>query len=417
MGNNYTLKDELTNCIKFFLDYTNFIINSPGYGLTLDNSRDDECCSIASSGFMLSALVIAINNNIIGYEEGKEKVYLSLKNIYENVDHHRGLLVHFVKFNEGRRYRKCEYSTIDTALFLSGAIVCDAFFKDAKISALVNSFMERIDWNYYVTEYKGKKVIRMAYNDYNHNTHNNYSSEEDGFIYQWHMYAEQLIVYFLMASNDNVSKQLALDIFNGFRRDTKEYGDKQFVRCPTGSLFTYQFSHCYFDFKNYLDGNGYDWFENSRLACLDNHDFCQKLIFFKSFEKGLWGVSASDGPSGYEGYGIPPYDYDERLNTSLKHIDGTIAPYSIISSLPFIDDIALKTLNTLNNEYSEIIGEYGYKDSMNLDRSWYSKRYYGIDKGASAIMIENYQSNLIWNLFTNHPLIKKAIDKLDFKRR
>ena len=31
-------------------------------------------------------------------------------------------------------------------------------------------------------------------------------------------------------------------------------------------------------------------------------------------------------------------------------------------------------------------------------------------------MIENYKNGLIWNLFTNHPLIQKAIKKLDFKK-
>ena len=217
MDKNYTLDKELINCIRFFLDYTNFDINSKGYGGTLDHTSNPECCSIAASGFMLVSLVCATKHNLLSFEEAKYRVYSTLKNIYENTEHHKGLLVHFVKYDEGRRHRKCEFSTIDTSLFLAGAIVCDAYFKDTSITDYVTKLFNRIDWNYYITTYKDKKVLRMAYNDYNHNTHKEYSSEEDGFIYQWHMYAEQLLIYLLMGSDDNVSKQDILDIFNGFR--------------------------------------------------------------------------------------------------------------------------------------------------------------------------------------------------------
>lgn len=414
----YTLEDELKGSIQYFLDYTNFNEKSKGYGMTLDNSSNHQMSSLAASGFMLASLVSAIDYQLISYEEGKEKAYRSLKNIYEQVAHHKGMLCHFAEFKTARRLKKCEFSTIDTALFLGGALIVDAYFQDEKITAVVSHFLQRIDWNYYLGEYQGKKVVRMAYNDYNHKLHRPYQNEEEKFIFQWHMYAEQLMMYLLIAGDDRISKEVAVDLFNGFRKDVKEEASEPFVRCPTGSLFTYQFSHCFFDFKQYLDGNGFDWFENSRRACLDNYRYCQNNANYKTFQENLWGVSASNGPFGYRGFGIPPYDYDEQISyDEKKHLNGTIAPYSVVSSLPFIPEIAEQTLRIFNEKYPDLIGKYGYKDAINLDEDWIADNYYGIDKGAGLMMIENFRNQRFWKLFTNHPWICKGIEKLDFKKR
>ena len=62
------------------------------------------------------------------------------------------------------------------------------------------------------------------------------------------------------------------------------------------------------------------------------------------------------------------------------------------------------------------IGKYGLKDAINLDFNYIDDNYFGIDKGSEVMMIENYKNGLIWDLFTNHPLIQKAIKRLNFKK-
>jgi hypothetical protein len=46
---------------------------------------------------------------------------------------------------------------------------------------------------------------------------------------------------------------------------------------------------------------------------------------------------------------------------------------------------------------------------------WYSQALYGIDKGCSLLMIENYLSGLIWDVYTQSPLIQNALGILGFK--
>ncbi len=42
---------------------------------------------------------------------------------------------------------------------------------------------------------------------------------------------------------------------------------------------------------------------------------------------------------------------------------------------------------------------------------------YGIDKGCSMIMIENALSGLVWETYTNSPLIQKSLKILGFTSR
>ena len=61
----------------------------------------------------------------------------------------------------------------------------------------------------------------------------------------------------------------------------------------------------------------------------------------------------------------------------------------------------------------------GFFNSYNLDVTppWYSKSIYGIDKGCSMLMLENYLSRLVWETYTQSSYIQKALKVLGFQRR
>jgi hypothetical protein len=43
------------------------------------------------------------------------------------------------------------------------------------------------------------------------------------------------------------------------------------------------------------------------------------------------------------------------------------------------------------------------------------RSYLAIDQGPIAVMIENYRSALLWNLFMNNPEIQKGLNLLGFR--
>ena len=60
-------------------------------------------------------------------------------------------------------------------------------------------------------------------------------------------------------------------------------------------------------------------------------------------------------------------------------------------------------------------GPAGFYDAFTLEgEDWVAPQYLAIDQGPMVVMIENYRSGLIWDLFMSAPEVKKGLDKLGF---
>lgn len=402
------LHDELQRSIDFFLDFTNLDPNSPGFGLTVDSTKKPQMASIAATGFALSGWVIAVEHGFLPPERALEITRGTLHTLLHNVSHHRGFFAHFLDMNTAKRWGKCEYSTIDTALCLNGVITAAAYFQDDDVRQMAAELLNRVDWRFIVFESDGQTRFRMAYNP---DKGGDYVSDDPGFISQWDMAAEQKMMYLQAAGQ--LEPALARRLYAGFRRDKGMFDGQEIIISPGGALFIYQFSEAWLDTAKYLDPEGVDWFDNARLATSANRDFCiQHAGEFKTYHERSWGASAGDSPWGYDVSGAPPALFEPKPN-------GTVSIYGAVSSLPFLPEAVLEMIDYLYREHPQTWGKYGFFDSYNLavDPPWYSSSLYGIDKGCSMIMIENYLSGLIWNTYTDSPYIQNALDILGFQKR
>lgn len=407
MNLNPLLQRELQGSVEFFLNYTNLDQPSQGFGLTVDSTKEPQRASIAATGFTLSAWVTAAERGILPRERALEITRGTLHTLLHNVSHHRGFFAHFLDIDNAQRWGKCEYSTIDTALCLNGVITASAYFQDNQIQEMAQELLERVDWRFIIFEKEGQTLFRMAYNP---DRGGDYADAQPGFISQWDMAAEQKMMY-LQAAN-HIEASLAKRLYQGFRRDKAPFDGQEIIICPGGTLFVYQFSEAWLDTAKYLDPDGIDWFNNTKLAALANRSFCiEHASEFKTYHENSWGLSAGDSPWGYEvAHGWP-------LLTESRHT-GTVSIYSAISCLPYIPDETLAMIEYLYREHPQTWGKYGFFDAYNLatEPAWYSNTIYGIDKGCSMLMIENYLTGLIWNSYTNSPYIQNALDVLGFQK-
>ena len=58
--------------------------------------------------------------------------------------------------------------------------------------------------------------------------------------------------------------------------------------------------------------------------------------------------------------------------------------------------------------------QYGFIDAFNLTEQWYASDFLAIDQGPIIVMIENYRTGLIWDLFMSIPEIQTGLTKLGF---
>lgn len=402
------LHRELQGSLSFFLEFTNLEPGSPGYGLTLDSTKKPDFASIAATGFALSAWVIASERGLLPRQQALDITRGTLHTLLHHVPHHRGFFAHFLHINTAQRWGKCEYSTIDTALCLNGVITAAAYFEDEHVRQMAAELLERVDWRFIIFEKAGQTLFHMAYNP---DRGGDYAGNHPGYISQWDMAAEQKMMYLQAAGH--IEPDVARRLYQGFRRDTGKFDGQDIIINPGGNLFAYQFSEAWLDTAAYLDPDGVDWFNNTRLATLANRHFAiAHSDEFKTYHANSWGSSAGDSPWGYDVSGAPPALEEPKPN-------GTVSIYGAVSSLPFVPDLAIVMIDYLYREHPQMWGKYGFYDSYNLavEPPWYSNAIYGIDKGCSMIMVENYLSRLIWNTYTNSPYIQNALHVLGFQKR
>lgn len=408
------LKEELYRSFKFFYQESNHDLKSKGYGLILDKSKNRTMASIASVGFGLSAYVIGVENKYISYNEGKELVINTFKTFLNNVESFNGLFNHFLDINTAKPYKKCEFSTIDSVIFFNGAITCDSYFDCDEVHSLFNKLFKKLDFLPFITAYKGNKVFRMAYNS---NVGGDYrGNNNDPWIYRWHMYAEQLSLYFIAAATDNLDTKTARELYHGFIRKEGQYKEYKYVYCPTNALFVYQYSHAWIDFQKIVDADGFDWYENSVIATLANKEFSKdNHEKYPILNESAWGLTACLTPNGYRNQCIEPNDFENKE----EHVFGVLPPSGALGSMPFASKAVKEVLKELENKYMEAFKEFGFTDGITINNGelWISDDYIGINKGITVLMLDNYLHGTVWKYYMKHPLIKKAIKKLGFKRK
>ena len=372
--------------------------NECSFGLVPDSFpyKWDNTASIAGTGYLFSALVIGSEFGYMTKQEA-EKIALKAIKTIEKLKSYHGWYYHFYEIDSGEPTRLSEISTIDTALLMAGVLTAGGYFK-GEILEIGRKLLDRMNFQYFLIEYKTMFSMSMNYK-YNFQGH-------------WDRYAEQLLLYILGAANTNPTHTMDKEIYYNFIRDKGNYKNFNFIYSWHGSIFTYQYSHAYIDFKDTYDRNGTNWFENSVNASLAAYQYaldCEGR--FKSFHRLSWGLTACANVDGYSGrYGSPP------CGEGILYNDGTIAPCGAIGSIVFTPQQSIAALDYFYNNI-KIIGDYGLVDSYNEDKTYVCPYYISIDKGISMVMISNYLKGTIWKYFMCLEEIQNALVKLEIKRR
>lgn len=402
---------EVTASIRWLWQHATADLDSPGCGLVLD--RDDllGTATVAATGFALAAWCIGVERGVLERDAVHERVRATLRTLERSVPHRNGFLAHFVDAGTGERMGRSEYSTIDTALALCGAVVAASFFtEDAALAEAVDRLLQRIDWNWLTEEIDGRQVLRMAWvadreDDYAD------GADADGFVSAWSMTAEQLPMYLLAAGHPSVGADRAVELWRGFDKPIGSYGGHACIHEPAGTLFTYHFPLAFYPFQRVRDVDGVDWWANAREASLASKAWCaDQAGTWKTFAAGLWGPAAGLGPNGYVVNGARPASIE-------PHADGTVPPVSLFGTLPLAPEAVAPALRVLRDEHPGAWNEWGATDGVNLegDEPWYAEPRYGLNKGATAILgAAAMGSTLVWDAFSQHPWIARGAGKLGF---
>jgi hypothetical protein len=360
---------------------------NPDNGLIRDRSTPTSAASIAAVGFGLTAIPIGIDRGWINREQGYERVRTTLETFLNGgVEGVHGFFFHFVDMNTGRRAWNSELSSIDTTLLVAGALAAGEYFEGTEVAEMAQRLYENVEWDWMQTR---KNALSMGW------------TPEEGFIDAlWDHFDESIILYALAIGSP--THPVSAETWTAWERPVNTTGE--YIYLPGEPLFVYQYPLAWLDLRNREDAFA-NYFNNTVRACERNRQFSiDNADRYTTYQNGVWGLSASDGPNGYRAYGA----------WSNNH-DGTIAPYASVSCLPFTPQAALESTRAMLQQYgSRVWREYGFVSAINADANWYSKDHIGIDQGDILLMIANYQDGFVWNLFAINENIQHALDLMGF---
>ncbi len=364
--------------------------SNPNTGLVKDKTGTT-ISSVAAVGFGLTCICIAENRGWVKKEDAYSRIVNTLRFFKDKLKHKHGFYYHFVEMNTGQEIPGIEISSIDTALFIAGALFAGKYFKGTEIERLAQELYERVDWDWMLNN---GTTLSLGW------------KVSDFLIARWNRIDESLLAYILAIGSPTHS--IPASSWHEIRRPILSYKDYTCVSF-SAPLFVFQYPHLWIDFRNKHD-KYVDYFKNSVNATLANRQFCiDNKDFFKTYGPNSWGITACDGPGGYKAYRALP-------SINAPDHDGTVAPTGAGTSIMFTPEKSLKALKYMYSKYKDQLwGEYGFKDAYNIDRNWFSDEVIGIDQGALMIGIENYRSGLVWDYFMKNDCIKQAMQKVGFK--
>jgi len=406
---------------QYFLHETN-----DANGLVRDKTRSNWPASIAAVGLALTAYPVGVERGLVSRVEAATRTLATLRFFRQSkqgpepdATGYKGFYYHFLDMESGTRAWQCELSTVDSALLIGGMLTAAAYFHadapaEREIRDLAEHLYARADWQWALN---GGATVTHGW------------KPESGFLpHRWEGYDEALLLYVLGLGSP--THPLPAESYQAWASTYEWTTVFDIPYLYAGPLFTHQLSHVWIDFRGIQDefmrNHGIDYFENSRRATLVQQQYgIRNPNRFAHYGEFCWGLTASEGPGEItrtiDGIERRFFDYAARA-VPYGPDDGTIAPWSVIASLPFAPEITVPTVVDFTRWHRVGDHQYGFKAAFNptfpdpggLPDGWVSPSHFGINEGPIVVMIENHKTGLVWQLMRGCPYVVAGLRSAGF---
>jgi hypothetical protein len=425
----------------------------PLTGLAPDNWPNPKFASIAATGFALTAYAIGAASGYVARAKAAQRALVTLSTFARGrqgpgtsgVIGHKGFFYHFLDMAGATRFGRCELSSVDTALFVGGALSAAGYFDrdnpvEAQVRATALRLYEGVDWCFMARD---NGLVSMGW----HPEPGMRDHDARGLIDRnWDRYNEGMLIYLLgLASPTHplpagAWASWSATIGGSWRSD---YGESRLGFSP---MFGHQYSHGWFDFRGIADtfmrGKGIDYFINSQRATVAQRAYAvSNPGGFAGYGAECWGLTACQGPAdasgSVRGRRVTFREYGARGiqdGDGESFDDGTIAPTAAIGSTMFRPDLTVPLIHALRRRYPATYREYGFVDAFNPSfpadlpsktgnrdprAGWVCGEYLGIDQGPILIGLENHRSGTVWDWFcrgaATGPIVRRGLRAAGFR--
>jgi len=372
--------------------------------------NDMNVITSGGSGFGLMAILTGIERGFISREQGLLR-FQKIVAFLENADRFHGAWPHWLYGETGKvkpfSPKDNGADIVETAYLVQGLLAVRQYFKEGnesekKLAEDIDKLWREVEWSWFTRG--GENVIYWHW------------SPDNG----WEMnfpvkgYNECLILYVLAASSPTYP--VPADAYQqgwagggeiktnrekyGYILELKHNGAEEYG----GPLFWSHYSYLGLDPRKLKDKYA-DYWQHNKNHTLINWQWCvRNPKKYAGYNEKCWGLTASYSVNGYAAHA--PGETNDL---------GVISPTAAISSIPYTPEQSLNAIRYFYYYYgAKVWGKYGFYDAFSQQNNWYPQRYLAIDQGPEVVMIENYRTGLLWELFMSCPEIKGGLNKLGF---
>ncbi|MFA6581806.1 MAG: glucoamylase family protein [Paludibacter sp.] len=378
----------------------------PTSGLARERYNSGDIVTLGGTGFGIMGIPVAIERGFITRAEGLDRMnkivnFLSLP----TTDKFHGAFPHWMNGTTGKVIpfgtKDNGADLVETAFFMQGLLTVQSYFKNGNtdekaLCANIETLWENVEWNWF--QQNGQQKLYWHWSP-------TYGWDMNMPVTGWN---EGLIIYVLAASSP--THPITKSVYDeGWARNGAMKNGKTFygITLPLGEdkggpMFFAHYSFLGLNPTHLSDAYANYWQQNTAHAQI-NYQYCVANPRGNyGYGPNCWGLTASDIPNSYTA-------------SSPTNDVGVIAPTAALSSFPYTPVESMRALHFFYYTLGDKIwGNYGFKDAFCLNKHWFADSYLAIDQGPIVVMIENYRTGLLWNLFMQNTDVQSGLTKLGF---
>lgn len=381
---------------KYFWDF-----GHPVSGLARERSNgDNEVVTSGGSGFGIMSIPVAINRNFITRAEGLARMQKIVSFLATKPPRFHGAYSHWLNGTSGAVVpfgsNDNGADIVETSYLMMGLLTARQYFNgtgadETILRDSINSIYRAVDWDWF--RRGGKKVLYWNWSP-------DYAWAVNVPVQGWN---ECLITYVMAASSP--SHAIDKPVYDsGYARNGAMVNGKTFLgyTLPLGEDYGGPLFFSHYSFlginPNGLSDSYANYQTQTKNHSLINYSYCvSNPRGYYGYSDSCWGLTASDISGGYTA-------------SSPRNDVSVIAPTAALSSIPYTPTESMKALKFFYYVLGDKIwNTYGFVDAFSLQQQWYASSYLAIDQGPIIIMIENYRTGLLWNLFGSCPEVKNGM--------
>ncbi|MGH6948632.1 MAG: glucoamylase family protein [Kiloniellales bacterium] len=366
------------------------------------DSRDTVCSG--GTGFGIMAMLAGAARGFLPRAEVLDRIS-QIVAFLRRAETHHGVFPHFLHGATGATIpfsgKDDGGDLVETSYLMTGLLCARQYFAgDAQTEAGLRDAIDRlwhaVEWDWHTRG--GRDALYWHWSP-------RHGWATDHAITGWN---ECLITYVLAAASPGHSVAPAA-YHRGWAdspvfRNGKTYHGIELPLGPPygGPLFFSHFSFLGLDPRGLCDRYADYWTQNRAHTLINRAHCIANPRGFAGYGPHCWGLTACDGDAGYRAFN-PENDR------------GVIAPTAALSAMPYTPRESMDALRHFYEDLGgEIWGEHGFVDAFNRSRQWIADSNLAIDQGPIVVMIENYRSGLLWNLFMSCREVRSGLRRLGF---